>query len=272
MIELTDEQTTMLNAPLDPGAIKYKQGRPYIAGSTIIENANRIFGAGRWRIDVIEPYYIEQWTDDPNAPRLYCQRVHLYINDLIVADEVGTGIAYMHNAARIPDELDSAIKGARTDAMKRCFRVFGAQFGSTLVDLAYQQAQGQQGNAPPQGQQGNAPPQGQQYAPPDAQGQQGGTPCIDCGKGKPNTYPRCYDCNQAFKAARNTPPNAPPPNAPQPNTPPNAPPNAPQQQYAYADDLGQYTPDGEYMPPAQGYGAAGYYEAPAGSSPFAGAG
>ena len=320
MIELTEDRVRMLNEPLDSNSIKYKMERPYISGSTIIENANKIFGFGAWRVEPVGGYYIEQGTGEANAPRQYCQRARLYIYDTLVAEEVGTGVAYMHDPGRIPAELDSAIKGALTDAMKRCFRMFGAQFGSTLPDLAYAQAQERaakaqgdtqaqeraakaQGDTPPQGgQQGDtpcvacgkmkparfdrcydcnqAPAQanaGAQYAAANApaQTQQGGTPCIDCNKAKPNTYPRCYDCNQAFKAARNTPPNAPQP-------PPNTPPNAPQPQYAYADNLGQYTPEGEYMPPAQGYGADGYYDTdgigynppppPVGHSPFTGVG
>ncbi len=121
-----------LSKGLPTGAVsKRKQGGfavSYIEGHYSIETANRIFGFDGWNMAVksmdihetdkgFEAVAIVQIKVDCGEP-----------GEWIVRTDVGTGDSSKKMGR------DKAVKEAVTDAMKRCFRTFGNQFGNSLYD------------------------------------------------------------------------------------------------------------------------------------------
>ena len=187
--DISDEQRDMMAKSLAAEQIKQKpvgDSAPidYIPASAVINNANRIFGPGSWRMKWIDHYYdltAELMGADYKGARTIAQRGQLYIYDELVAEDIGTGTLLVSNPNRIHIEVDSAVKGALTDCMKRCWRIFGSQFGSDV-------RRGEGGGA--------------QTAE--------GTPCEKCGKPKRDTKPLCYDCYKKSQGRRGDKPSAPP--------------------------------------------------------------
>lgn len=172
---IDDEQREMMSKALSAAEIKQKpvgggNTIDYIPASVVINNANRIFGPGSWRMQWVDRYYdltSELMGESYKGARTIAQRGQLYIYDQLVAEDIGTGTLLISNPNRIHDEVDRAVKGAMTDCMKRCWRIFGPQFGSDV-----------------------------------RRGEGGGhvsewTPCEKCGKQKRDTKPLCYDCYKA---------------------------------------------------------------------------
>lgn len=167
-----DEQLAQLNGKLNPGSVKTRKGSggttlAYIEGHTAIDQANRIFGFGNW---AFEPLACEQVTlvDPVSCEPLgvtYRAKVQLTVRGCIAPIvEVGSQPVASWNVAEVirkrraaaakygrraqtgehtPEEVSSAQstivesheqaeKGAVTDALKRCLRTFGAQFGNDL--------------------------------------------------------------------------------------------------------------------------------------------
>ena len=175
--KIDDEQRDAMAQALSAAQIKQRSiGRgqtiDYIPGSAVINNANRIFGPGSWCMKWIGHYYdltAELMGPEYKGARTIAQRGQLYIYDELVAEDIGTGTLLVSDPNRIHAEVDSAVKGALTDCMKRCWRIFGSQFGSDV-------RRGEGG--------GNAQ---------DAEG----SPCVECDKPKRDTKPLCYDCYKA---------------------------------------------------------------------------
>lgn len=172
--KISDEQREMMTKALAAEQIKQRSiGRnqtiDYIPGSAVINNANRIFGPGSWFMKWIGHYYdltAELMGPEYKGPRTIAQRGQLYIYDQLVAEDIGTGTLLVSDPNRIHAEVDSAVKGALTDCMKRCWRIFGSQFGSDV-------RRGEGGGS--------------------AQASEG-TPCEKCDKPKRDTKPLCYGC------------------------------------------------------------------------------
>ncbi len=168
----SEEQTTQLNGKLDPRCVKTRKGSgnttlAYIEGHTAIATANRIFGFGNW---AFEPLSCEMVTlVDPVSCEpigvTYRAKVQLTVRGCIAPIvEVGSQPVAAWSVAEVirkrraaavkygrraqtgdytPEEVSSAQstiveaheaaeKGAVTDALKRCLRSFGAQFGNDL--------------------------------------------------------------------------------------------------------------------------------------------
>lgn len=144
----TDTQIAALNKKLDGEAVKTrKQGSAtlsYIEGYAAIENANRIFGYGHWAGSVLELTQVEagEFTNSNSgksghrAAHIARYRVTVYANgDRNVAisfDDVGYGSGTSYNS--LGEAIESSVKEAVTDAMKRAMRNFGNQFGLALYD------------------------------------------------------------------------------------------------------------------------------------------
>ena len=177
--DISDEQRDEMAKSLSAAQIKQKSvGESatidYIPASAVINNANRIFGPGSWRMKWIGHYYdltTELMGADYKGARTIAQRGQLYIYDQLVAEDIGTGTLLVSNPNRIHIEVDSAVKGALTDCMKRCWRIFGSQFGS---DVRRGEGGGAQADE--------------------------GTPCEKCGKAKRDRKPLCYDCYKESQA------------------------------------------------------------------------
>ncbi len=126
----TDEQLAALAQPLPRHLVKTRaadRGRAvaYLEGYTAIEQANAIFGYGRWgmRVDVM------QYTPlSDQGAGLYTATVTVTVEGCHDAQDVGTCAV----RSATPDQHDMAVKGAVTDAMKRALRHYGDQFGNAL--------------------------------------------------------------------------------------------------------------------------------------------
>lgn len=138
-----DEVSEQLAAPLDPAAIKPPpKGKfgEYVDGLHIIREANRIFGFNGWSYTVErleQTHYGLVDLNGNNGPyqQLRCSylcAVRVTIDGVTREGlAVGVGNGKPENAG---DVIESAVKEAETDALKRAMRTFGNTFGLALYE------------------------------------------------------------------------------------------------------------------------------------------
>lgn len=140
----TPEQKALLAGPLNKANVKPpapgKYGE-YIEGWKTIEEANRIFGFDGWTRETVmldeanrdlvelrgrdgDPY--KQWRIG------YVAKVRVTAGGVV---REGTGFGHGQGKPEaLGDAIESAIKEAETDAMKRALMTFGNPFGLALYD------------------------------------------------------------------------------------------------------------------------------------------
>lgn len=122
-----------LKKPLNTKRVKTRRqaGRElsYLEGHDVIACANYIFGFGGWGYETLNVEFVPA----PN-PGYYVARVRLTVENCVPVSDEGIGIvAKPRDAAEATAEAhETARKGAITDALKRCLRTFGNQFGNSL--------------------------------------------------------------------------------------------------------------------------------------------
>ncbi len=131
---LTLRQIEELKKPLDPSRVLRRVGfrgqqLEYLPVHDVIETANRIFGYGGWQREIrrLEKVY-EDETDGVYSVGYLCE-YRVRVGD-VVHEDVGFG-----SSSNQPDPAQAhemAVKAAVSDALKRCFRAFGDQFGLSL--------------------------------------------------------------------------------------------------------------------------------------------
>lgn len=131
---LTLKQIEELQKPLDPSRVLRRVGfrgqqLEYLPVHDIIETANRIFGYGGWQREIrrLEKVF-EDETDGVYSVGYLCE-YRIKVGE-VVHEDVGFG-----SSANQPDPAQAhemAVKAAVSDALKRCFRAFGDQFGLSL--------------------------------------------------------------------------------------------------------------------------------------------
>jgi len=148
-----------LRQPLDMNRVKRRQAPgkgtvPYLEGYDVIEAANDLF-LFRWSFDLLGEPHIMRWD---KVVTYYDQRARKKIPVLGEDGKPTTeiaGVAYITGRITVeldgkdyshadvgrciftgdtPEALDTAIAGAVTDCLKRCFRQLGEQFGNSLYD------------------------------------------------------------------------------------------------------------------------------------------
>jgi DNA repair and recombination protein RAD52 len=160
-------QLTILTQELDSNRIKTREkgniNLSYIEGFDVIDTANKVFGFGNWSYSISKLDQVSQELNQ-NQNNVVCYKavvqvlVHNGNHTLDVnRQDVGFGTGVSKTLA---DAHEGAAKEAVTDAIKRCFRSFGNQFGNSLYDKtknhqnqdsSYQQNQNQNYNQrPPQ--------------------------------------------------------------------------------------------------------------------------
>lgn len=136
---LSAKQVAELEKPLDARNVSERQqsGRrlSYIEGWHAIAEANRIFGFDGWQRETIEmrevrpPEHVK--TERSTTWRVgYICKVRVTVGDIV---REGTG----YGSGALPDlgeAIESAVKEAETDAMKRALMTFGNPFGLALYD------------------------------------------------------------------------------------------------------------------------------------------
>lgn len=128
------EQIEALKKPLDPSRLLKRIGFrgqqfEYLPVHDVVETANRIFGYGGWQREIrrLEKVYQEEAEGVYSVGYLCEYRVR--VGD-IVHEDVGFGSS--SNQPDLAQAHEMAVKGAVSDALKRCFRAFGDQFGLSL--------------------------------------------------------------------------------------------------------------------------------------------
>jgi len=124
---LTDEQRAMLRQDLPRSEVRTRaqsgQTLSYVDGAYVIERLNTVFGFDGWSSSYGAPTIIQG-----ERPVVYVQ-VTLRAAGIERGD-VGVGLASKNTG----DALETAIKAAFTDALKRAARTLGASLGLALYD------------------------------------------------------------------------------------------------------------------------------------------
>ncbi|MCG3668128.1 RAD52 family DNA repair protein [Aliarcobacter butzleri] len=160
-------QLTILTQELDSNRIKIREkgniNLSYIEGFDVIDTANKVFGFGNWSYLISKLDQVSQELNQ-NQNNVVCYKavVQIQIHNTnhtldVNRQDVGFGTGV---AKSLADAHEGAAKEAVTDAIKRCFRSFGNQFGNSLYDKtknhqnqdsSYQQNQNyNQNQRPPQ--------------------------------------------------------------------------------------------------------------------------
>lgn len=138
-----DKLSAELSKPLDPSAIrpppKGKFGE-YVDAYHVITEANRIFGHGGWSYDITRleqtsgAVYDLKGSDGPYQQYRCSFLCTVRVTVHGVSREgaaVGMGNGKVENTS---DVVESAVKEAETDALKRALRSFGNTFGLALYE------------------------------------------------------------------------------------------------------------------------------------------
>jgi DNA repair and recombination protein RAD52 len=134
-------QLTMLTQELDSNRIKTREkgniNLSYIEGFDVIDTANKVFGFGNWSYSISKLDQVSQEINQ-NQNHVVCYKavVQIQIHNTnhtldVNRQDVGFGTGV---AKSLADAHEGAAKEAVTDAIKRCFRSFGNQFGNSLYD------------------------------------------------------------------------------------------------------------------------------------------
>lgn len=154
MSGFNDEQIERLNEPLLRENVKTREGTgktqlSYLASFHVIAEANRIFGFDGWDSEILslqqadkteyeKPAYNAGDKPNPMISISYLCKLRVTIkagDKLVVREDVGFGNgAAGATAYGIGSCVELASKEAVTDALKRCMRYYGDQFGLSLYD------------------------------------------------------------------------------------------------------------------------------------------
>jgi hypothetical protein len=114
---------------LDPARVATRQGPggrifSYLEGAEVIDTANKIFGRGNWGYELVA--MVQEGLT-------YTAHVRLTVRGCVPFADIGIGVAACKAGEQpSPEAIETAKKGAVTDAVKRCLKNFGAAFGLTL--------------------------------------------------------------------------------------------------------------------------------------------
>lgn len=155
----TAEQIAALKAKLDPAHVsaRTQSGRKlsYIEGWHAIAEANRIFGFDGWHRETIELREVraaelltitDKYGNEKDQWRVgYMAKVRITVGT-VVREGTGFGSGAMGD---LGEAVESAIKEAETDAMKRALMTFGNPFGLALYDKSQANVGSDDAPAPP---------------------------------------------------------------------------------------------------------------------------
>ena len=156
------EQIEILNEELNSNRIKTREkgniNLSYIEGFDVIDTANKVFGFGNWSYSISKLDQVSQEVNQ-NQNNVVCYKavvqIQIHNNDhsqTVSRQDVGFGTGV---AKTLADAHEGSAKEAVTDAIKRCFRSFGNQFGNSLYDKSRNQNQDSSYQKPPQNNQQN---------------------------------------------------------------------------------------------------------------------
>lgn len=119
--------------PKQPHHPKTNPYLDYLEWPTVVRNLNRIFGFGRWNMEVVRTDFMGQQPNS-SAPYMVVATVTLTVTfpnyETVGYTNVGTGDVRYDNWKGV----DMAVKGAVWDGVKRCATALGDQFGLSLYE------------------------------------------------------------------------------------------------------------------------------------------
>lgn len=126
----TPEQIAELQKPIDESRVQRRpDGLTYLPTYDVIETANRIFGYGGWQREIKRLEKIYEDESEGTYSVAYLCEYRIRIGD-VTHEDVGFGSGVSQTDPARAHE--TALKGAVSDALKRCFRALGNQFGLGL--------------------------------------------------------------------------------------------------------------------------------------------
>jgi len=124
------EQIAELEKPLDESRVQRRpDGLTYLPTYDVIETANRIFGYGGWHREIKRLEKIYEDTSEGTYSVGYLCECRIRIGE-VIHEDVGFGSGV--SSADPSRAYETALKGAVSDALKRCLRALGDQFGLSL--------------------------------------------------------------------------------------------------------------------------------------------
>lgn len=131
MERLNEQQRIKLSQDLPREVVKALPGKKdrdgspigYVEGHYVVTRLNDVFGFDGWELT-----YGPLTLIDGDRPLAYVSATLTAAG--VTRSDLGVGVA----ANKTPDALETALKGAYTDALKRCARFWGASFGLALYD------------------------------------------------------------------------------------------------------------------------------------------
>jgi recombination DNA repair RAD52 pathway protein len=134
--QFTPAQRDILLEPIKPHRVaRDNKGMAYVEGYEIQAHLNRIFGFEGWDKELIKLELLFEKNENERCWVTYLCELRLTIRTTEgviakVVEEAGTGSA--QNQPSRGDAHDLALKSAITDALKRCAKDLGDQFGLSL--------------------------------------------------------------------------------------------------------------------------------------------
>lgn len=136
---MSDKIKEMLDAPLPRSAIHTRKQAgttlAYVEGWWIIQKANEIFGYDGWETTLVNLKQVDLSSYEKNGREMwrctYTCEMSMEVHKSTVHQDVGVGTGFSSQAG---DAIEGACKEAVTDALKRCARHWGNQFGLALYD------------------------------------------------------------------------------------------------------------------------------------------
>lgn len=121
-----------LSLPLNPDRVSVltdgpAKGAPYLDGEDVTRRANEIFGFGNWGFELLA---LPTLVEAEGNTQVWAAVGRLYVRDAMPIADLGTCVRYGGGSGG----LEMAIKGCATDALKRCLKQLGDQFGLVLYD------------------------------------------------------------------------------------------------------------------------------------------
>ncbi len=148
-----DETRRALSADLSKDFVKSREGAgktklSYLPAYHVIAEANRIFGFGNWSTEIMRLQQIDKTSYEkpgynggsPKKMVSICYLCHLKLtvsngSSTVSHEDSGFGSGVAGDTANgIGSSIELASKEAVTDALKRCLRHHGDQFGLSLYD------------------------------------------------------------------------------------------------------------------------------------------
>ena len=143
LIPMNNQIINQLKQPLDVDRISKRQGSggiqlSYLESHNVIDHLNQIFGFDGWSYSLLDFQTVP--AEKGMIFRAHLRLVVRFDEREVTREDVGIGVAASNKA----EQLEKGSKEAVSDALKRCSRTLGDQFGNSLYDKDAPEHKGEQ--------------------------------------------------------------------------------------------------------------------------------